>query len=157
MPPVDPHRPHEVLVATRHALEAEISRLADLIGASGHDVVGFDPHIDAGCPYIEIGTDGQLHWIVKERGQLLEHRTTNDPDELLYWSFHSTTFSMASYWAARHGDKSQDFRVGLWAKQAQLLHRLNPVWAQRWRRELTARQPGEVGLMPSLPVDLPDV
>ncbi|HEY0167345.1 MAG TPA: Imm63 family immunity protein [Jatrophihabitans sp.] len=154
MPPIDP--PREVLAARRGVLEAEISRLADLIGATGYDVVGFNPHIDAACPYIEIGDDGQLHWIVKERGQLFEHRTTRDPDELLYWSFETTTSSLARYWEARHRDESQDFRVGLWAKQAELLHRLNPAWARRWRRELAARQPWDVALMPQLPPDPAD-
>jgi hypothetical protein len=151
MPSTDPTHPREVLAATREVLETEINRLAGLIGASGYDVVGFNPHVDAGCPYIEIDDDGQLHWIVEERGQELEHRTTRDPDELLYWSFQVTTFSRACNWEARHRDESQDFRVGLWGKQAELLHRLNPAWARRWRRELAARQPGDVCLMPDLP------
>jgi hypothetical protein len=149
--PTDPARPREVLEATREVIAAEISRLADLIGASGYDVVGCAPHVDAGYPYIQICDDQQLHWIVKERGEELEHRTTRDADELLYWSFRTTTFSIATNWEARHRDESQDFRVGLWAKQAELLHQLNPLWAQRWRRELAARQPRDIVLMPQLP------
>lgn len=151
MTSTDPVRPREVLSATREVLEAEITRLAEVIGASGAEVVGFDPHVDAGFPYIEVGQDRRLHWIVKERGLLLEERTTSDPDELLYWSFQTTTFSLASCWEARHRDEGQDFRVRLWTKQAELLHRLNPTWAQRWRRELAARQPTDVALMPELP------
>jgi hypothetical protein len=151
MPKTDPPRPREVLNPTRQVLEAEIARLAELVHVAGYDVVGFDPHVDAGCPYIEIGDDGQLHWIVKERGQLLEHRTTRDPDELLYWSFQSTTFSIASHWEGQQSEDNQDFRVGLWAKQADLLYKLNPAWAHRWRRELAARQPADIGLMPELP------
>lgn len=124
---------------TRAVLEAEINRLATLIDASGCDVVGFDPHIDAAYPFIEVGADGLLHWIVKERGQVLEHRTTDDPEELLYWSFESTTFSLASRWEVRHRDETKDSRVGLWRKQADLLHRLKPTWAHRWRSELARR------------------
>jgi Immunity protein 63 len=155
VPPTDPVRAHELLEPTREVLETEIGRLAALIGASGHVVVGFDMRIDAGYPYIEIGAAGQLHWIVKERGLVFDHRTTRDPDELLYWSFETTTFSLASDWEVRHRDESQDFRIGLWAKQAELLHRLNPNWAQRWLRELAARQPADVGLFPELPSDRP--
>ena len=151
MPSTGPAPPRKLAAATREVLEAEISRLAELIAASGYDVVGFDPHVDAGCPHIEIGDNGQLHWIVKERGQVLDHRTTSDPDELLYWSFQSTTFGLASHWAARHGDPNQDFRVGLWAKQAELLFRLNPLWARRRLSELAARQPWDIQLMPELP------
>jgi hypothetical protein len=144
-------RPREVFGASRHVLESEIGRLAELIGASGLDVIGFDPYVDAGCPYIQISDDGQLSWIVKERGQLLEHRSTRDPDELLYWSFEVTTFSLASRWEAGHRDETQDFRIGMWAKQSELLHRLNPRWAERWRRELAARQPQDADLMPDVP------
>lgn len=144
-----------MLEPTRQVLEAEIGRLAAIVDANSHAVVGFDRHIDAGCPYIEIGTSGQLHWIVKERGLVFDHRTTSDPDELLYWSFETTTFSLASNWEVRHRDESQDFRIGLWAKQAELLYRLNPTWAQRWLRELATRQPGDVGLFPELPSDRP--
>lgn len=147
----DPTHSREMLAATREVLETEISRLAELIGASSYQLVSFNPYVDAGCPYIEIDEDGQLHWIVKERGQLLEHRTTRDPDELLYWAFQSTTFDLASHWEAQHRDDSKDFRVGLWARQAELLHRLNPLRAQRWRRNLAACQPGDNDLMPDLP------
>ena len=82
---------------------------------------------------------------------MLEHRTTDDPEELLYWSFESTTFSLASRWEVHHRDETKDSRVGLWRKQADLLHRLKPAWAHRWRRELARRQPGDAALMPELP------
>ena len=171
MPPTDLARPREVLNATP-GLQCDFPLTAKgKLQRSGYPdlritdleskrvfyldpklyVVGFASHVDAGCPYIQIGDDQRLHWIVKERGRELEHRTTREPDELLYWSFQATTFGIASNWAARHRDESQDFRVGLWAKQAELLHQLNPVWAQRWRRELAARQPRDIGLIPQLP------
>ena len=141
----------EVLTASREVLEAEIDRLAAVIGLRGPDVIGFDPHIDGGHPYIEIADDGLLHVSVRERGKLLSDQTTRDPDDLLHWSFTSATWSLASDWELHHRDPSQDCRVGIWAKQAELLQRLDPVWAQRWRRELEERQPHDVVLMPELP------
>jgi hypothetical protein len=138
---------------TRAALEAEIARLAAVIGAEDHYVVGFDPYVDYGYPYIEIGTGGLLHWIVKERGQVLEHRVTTERDEVLYWSFQSATFSLASTWELHHRDPAQDSRIRLWAKQAELLHALDPAWARRWRDELAQKIPSAVPLMPLLPAD----
>ena len=135
----------------RQELQREINRLAALIGAHGYDVIGFDPHIDAGYPFIEVAPDRLLHWVVKERGQVLEHRTTTDPDELLYWSFEATTFHLASNWELRHRDPTQDSRVRLWAKQAELLHTLNPAWAHRWHSELAARVPDATALIPTIP------
>jgi immunity protein 63 of polymorphic toxin system len=145
----DGHR--EVLTARREVLEAEIDRLAAVIGLRGADVVGFDTHIDGGHPYIEIADDGLLHVSARERGKLLLDRTTRDPDDLLYWSFEIATRQLASEWELHHRDESQDSRVGWWARQAELLLRLDPVWAQRWRRELEERQPQDVALMPALP------
>jgi hypothetical protein len=149
VPTSDSHGPREIVRATRETLQAEIARLAAVVGAIGHDVADFNPHVDAGCPYIELGPDAQLRWIVKERGQLVEQRTTRDPDELLYWCFEATTFALGTRWEASHRDETRDPRERLWAKQFEMLNRLNPEWAQRWRRELTARHPGDVGLMPN--------
>jgi Immunity protein 63 len=86
-----------------------------VIDAPANELVSFDPHIDMGAPYIWVELGGPYHWIVKERGQTLDHRTTIDPDEILFWSFEATTGSKASRWAAQHPDDRQDFRVGMWA------------------------------------------
>lgn len=129
---------------------AETDRLAGLIGLRGADVISFDPHVDGAHPYLEMADDGLVHWRVRDHGQLLEDRTTRDPDEVLYWAFVAATWQVASDWELRHRAEEADPRVGVWAKQAELLARLDPVWAQRWRRELAARIPHDVDLLPDL-------
>lgn len=131
-------------------LQREIDRLGALIGASGMQLAGFDPGIDAGYPFIAIDAKGELDLIVKERGTVLRQDRARNADEVLFWAFESTTHTLASTWSAQHrGDR--DFRTVLWAKQAKLLWRLHPEWARRWRAELEARQPDDVHLMPDVP------
>jgi hypothetical protein len=129
-------------------LREEVVRLGSPIGAPVNLLVSFDPNIDAGAPYISIEPGGPYHWIVKERGQTLDHRTTDDVDDVLYWSFEATTASMASAWAARHPDEQHDFRVGMWAKQQELLMLLDPRWVKRWRDRLISEVPGAESLLP---------
>lgn len=129
-------------------LREEVQRLGALIEAAPIDLVSFDPQIDMGAPYISIAPGGPYQWIVKERGQTLDHRTMRDVDDVLFWSFEATTGSMASRWAAQHPAEQHDFRVGMWARQQDLLQRLNPGWVARWRERLIADVPGAEVLLP---------
>lgn len=129
-------------------LRAEVARLAALIEAPPGMVVSFDSRIDMGAPYIWVEPGGPYHWIVKERGQTLDHRTTQDVDDILFWSFEATTSSMASSWAAQHPDDEHDFRLGMWAKQQELLMRLDPRWVSRWRSRLVEEIPDAEELLP---------
>jgi hypothetical protein len=131
-------------------LRDEVTRLAALIEASPRDLVSFDSRIDAGAPYICVEPGGPYHWIVKERGETLEHRTTQDVGDVLFWSFEATTGSMASHWAARNPDEGHDFRVGMWAKQQELLMRLDPRWVDRWRARLMSEIPDAEALLPAV-------
>lgn len=131
-------------------LREEVARLGSLIHAPAYALVSFDSRIDAGAPYIEVEPGGAYHWIVKERGQILHHRTTKDVDDVLFWSFEATTGLMASGWAAQHPDDQRDFRVGMWVKQQELLMRLEPRWVQRWRDRLIDEVPEAEGLLPEV-------
>jgi hypothetical protein len=43
---------------------------------------------------------------------------------------------MATDWELRHRDDTQDFRVGLFTKQFELLGKLSPTWVARQKAEL---------------------
>ena len=129
-------------------LRDEVARLGALIEAPPPALVSFNSRIDMGAPYVRVEPGGPYHWIVKEHGQTLDHRTTKDVDDILFWSFEATTGSMASRWAAEHPDGQRDFRVGMWAKQQELLMRLNPRWVDRWRDRLIAQIPDAAALLP---------
>ena len=98
----------------------------------------------SGRPHIEREGD-ELCYVVSERGQEQERRRTREKDELLYWVFRGVTFSMATSWEVAHRQPDEDFRRGLFARQLELLERLEPDWAQRYRLEKAARL-REVGL-----------
>ena len=83
-----------------------------------------------GAPHIE--ADGSAyHFVVCERGQELERRTTLEMDELLYWTFQSITFSMAADWELAHRQRGQDARRQLFKRQHELLGKLKVAWAAR--------------------------
>ena len=88
---------------------------------------------DHAAPYVY--SNGHYHWVVRERGRELEHRTTVDLDELLYWVFESATFGLASEYEVRHRDKSADFRRLLFNHQLELLGLID----LRWRARCAAR------------------
>lgn len=115
----------------------------------------FTPNGEA-RPYLRIDEDGTLRWRVDETGRRLQDRSTRDPDELAYWVFGFVTSGAAADWELSHRVVGEDSRRGRWARQWALLVRLDPSWAARWRRELSAelRATGEstgLELLPGAP------
>lgn len=115
-------------------LEREVDRLAARIEAPGSALPTFGATRDNARPHVE--SDGRYHWVVVERGEELERRSSASLDELLYWVFASITWDMASEFATRNRDESEDFRRRLFAHQIELLGRLEPGWVVRRQAEL---------------------
>ena len=82
-------------------IEAEINRLAAIVGASGYVLPTFGRTEDGARPHIEADAHG-YHYVVVERGLELQRNTTRDLDELLYHVFKSVTFSLACDYECAH-------------------------------------------------------
>jgi len=140
MPPKDP----ELL-----RLERRAHAIGTRIGAPAAAYPPFGQRLDAGYPNV-LRRDGAWVWEVHERGVRLQHRTTHDEDEILYWIFVDVTRWMGSTWAREHRRPDvEDSRV-VWAgRTLELLAELDPRWLERFRREedswlSTIRWPGGV-------------
>lgn len=125
-------------------LERDVVRRATLIDAPAHLLPTYVVSEDLARPHIEREGDSYC-FVVKERGVELERRSTTSLDEILYWIFEPVTFSMASDWELANRVEGEDSRRGLFTKQLELLDRLDPIWASRYRLE-TAKWLAEVGL-----------
>ncbi|MFI8770396.1 Imm63 family immunity protein [Streptomyces sp. NPDC053792] len=107
---------------------------ARLDGVSRNDLVALSPQ-DAAGHFIDV-RDGILHWVVVERGQELQRRTTGNLDELLHWVALDATFSMALRWELGQRasfSTGRDTRIAWLAKQIELLRRLDTEWAEQFR------------------------
>jgi Immunity protein 63 len=105
--------------------------LAAKIGASSDIIPPFGESRDGS--YVDY--DGLYRWIVRERGQEIEHRLTLDEDELMCWVFSEITFEMAALYEVGHRRPSQDSRRLLFQHQLELLAKLSPVWKTRCEQE----------------------
>lgn len=92
-------------------LQAEVARLAALIGLDQRDVLVFTP--DTSRPYVVIDSDGVYHWRGAATGT---DRATTARDDVLYWSFEAATRKIA------HDDGE---------RQLDLLRMLDPRWSER--------------------------
>ena len=88
-----------------------------------------------GRPHVEIDHSG-YHFIVCERGNELERRTTKDLQTLLYWIFELIVFQMASEYELHHRKPVEDFRKVLFSKQLDLFEKLDAQWFALKRKEL---------------------
>ncbi len=90
---------------------------------------------DFGYPHIEVDANGLLHYVIVERGEELERKTTNELDELLYLIFASVTFSMAGKFEVKNRIEDKDSRRMMFAKQEELLCILSDAWRQKEKEE----------------------
>lgn len=90
-----------------------------------------------GDPFVEIDAD-QYHYVIEERGQELEKRSTADADELLYWLISDVVFRIALAYELQHRVSGQDSRRIVFQRSTELLSMLSPAWAVRGRDEIDA-------------------
>lgn len=116
-------------------LERRAHAIGARIDAPAASYPPFGERRDAGYPNV-LRRDGAWVWEVHERGVRLQHRTTTDEDEVLYWIFVDVTRWMGTAWArGRRRPAGQDPRVGWAGRTLELLGALDPRWLARFRQE----------------------
>jgi len=90
---------------------------------------------DFAYPHIEVDSLGLLHFVVVERGQERDRKTTDNLDTLLYWIFSGITFSLACEYELKHRIEDKDCRRIMFDKQEELLGILSDTWRQKESEE----------------------
>lgn len=70
---------------TLDAIRECVGELAATIEAPPQYLPTYEFSEHSGRPHLEVTADGQMHWVVCERGNEYERRSTLDRHELLYW------------------------------------------------------------------------
>ena len=116
-------------------VKKQVDTLGERIDAPQTLLPTYGYSADGALPHIELDNFGNFHFVVVERGQELERRTTAILDELLYWIFDTITFSMACTFELKNRNHTQDFRRILFSKQEELLGCINIDWQERKRND----------------------
>ncbi len=116
-------------------IEELVNQLASKINAPKNYLPTYGYSLDGAHPHIEVDKNGQLYYVIVERGQELRRDYAADLDDLLYRIFVDITFSMACSFEVRHRIKNEDFRRQGFSKQEHLLGLLNEKWKIREQAE----------------------
>lgn len=119
---------------TLSEIEAEVTRIGQVLGASRNDLPTYGYSRDFAYPHVEV--DDRYHYVIVERGQELDRKSTLDLQELLYWIFSDTTHSMAFAYELKNRIEDQDCRRIAFPKQVELLALISPKMAERRAREI---------------------
>ena len=111
-------------------IKQEVNELAKKINAPSSFLPTFGRTEDGARPHIEVDNRG-FHYVVVERGNELERKTSSEKDQLFYWIFNSVTFSMACEYELRNRIPNQDFRRLLFKKQIELIRDIKPEYAHK--------------------------
>lgn len=111
-------------------LKRIIDQMAGRIGAPESRLPTYGSTEDGARPHLE-ADDQQYHYVVVERGQELERRSTRDLDELLETVFLDVTSGLGFAYELAHRVEGQDCRRIGFQRQIDLLVILSPAWAER--------------------------
>ena len=128
------------MTSTLDELKVRIDELARKINAP-HDLLPtYGYSIDGAHPHIEL-TDGQLYYIIVERGEELKRVLLKNTNDLFFAVFRDVTFSMAVDFEMRHRIQEEDCRRQIFAKQKELMGALQG----KWKEMIEKRTSGIVG------------
>jgi len=122
---------------TLREIEEDVNSLAVRIGASANDLPSYGRSRDFAYPHIEVA-DGQYHYVVVERGQEIDRKSSTDYNELLYWIFSDATHNLAFDYELKNRIEDQDCRRIAFPKQVQLIGKISTAMADRKRKEIEA-------------------
>lgn len=112
-------------------IKERVDKLASLISAANSPYLPtYGKSEDGARPHIEVDAQG-YHFVVVERGQEFERKTTCDLEKLLYWIFATVTASLAFDYELVHRLSGQDCRRIAFQRQIELLAMLSERWAQQ--------------------------
>jgi Immunity protein 63 len=117
---------------TLRDVETDVARH---IGASGQDLPTYGISCDFGRAHVEVD-DVLYHYVVVERGEERERRSTDSYDELLYWIFSDVTHSFAFSYEMRNRIQNQDCRRIAFPKQIELMKRIGPTMSMRLEEDI---------------------
>jgi hypothetical protein len=123
----------ETMAMTLSEIKKQVETLGELIDVPQNLYPTYGHSADGALPHVEVDDSGHFHFVVVERGQELERRTTMLLDELLFWIFDTMTFSIACAFELKNRNSAEDFRRILFSKQEELLGIINRNWQEKER------------------------
>src|SRR5688500_15522086 len=112
-----------------------VDTCAEKIDAPQHLLPTYGYSIDGAHPHIELDRNGQLYYVIVERGEELKRDFAVDTNDLLYRIFAGVTFEMATRFEVNHRIEGEDFRRQMFAKQEEFLGKLDNKWKERMQKE----------------------
>jgi hypothetical protein len=116
-------------------IEKQVQKLANKINVPTEILPTYGYSKDFAYPHIETDNVGFLHYVIVERGQELDRRTTDKLDDLLYWIFSNVTFTLACDFELKNRVEDKDCRRIMFDKQEELLGQLSETWRQKENAE----------------------
>ncbi|MEZ4973092.1 MAG: Imm63 family immunity protein [Cyclobacteriaceae bacterium] len=115
----------------RKRLETELKKIDGDIGL----LPEINNSNDFAKPFIEIDRYG-YNYVCRERGEEIFRKIPFDLDELFYEVFDNLTFEMATKWEVKNRKENEDFRQQMFAKQVDLMTRINKDFGVRLNSKL---------------------
>jgi hypothetical protein len=138
----------KVKFLTIKQLQSKIQHISIMSGNHRYAKINFYYDDGTASPFINVTEEG-YHWLVTDRGKVIESKKTTDSNELLYWvASYFTSIAAFDYEFRWRKIKNffrniiyknvppYDCRRIAFKKQLELLRKIDPVYETRQRAEL---------------------
>jgi hypothetical protein len=116
-------------------LRARIQAAAHRLGADEAKLPTWGESDQSGRPHIEADEHG-YHYVVSERGTEFERTTSAEAEEIAFLACRDMAFEMACDHELANRVPGTDSRRRIFARQLELMGRLDPAWEARERAEI---------------------
>ena len=117
------------------ALRERIQAAGRLLGADEGKLPTWGASDQTGRPHVELD-DAGFHYVVCERGSEFERTTSADAGEIAFLACRDMAFEMACDHELATRIPGTDSRRRIFARQLELMRRLDPGWEARERVEI---------------------
>lgn len=122
-------------VQKRKDLQDKIDEIGKIIDAPRSWLIVLYQPANDGSPYVAIDDD-KFFYVSSERGYEISRKPISSLDELMYLTLEGAIFQMASSYELDNRVEGQDFRRILFAREIELMNKLNRKWGERCREKI---------------------
>jgi len=118
------------------AIQSNVFQLGSKVSAPHNALIILTEPSDYGKPHLNISQDS-YEYIYSERGYEFSRKSTKNLDELLYWIIYPVVHQMAMEFELTHRiNEDEDCRKIIFPRLIEYLRIINPLWAERAKKEL---------------------
>ncbi|WP_159917524.1 Imm63 family immunity protein [Pantoea sp. 18069] len=120
---------------TINEIQKIIIEIGKIINSPKELLTVFNSPQPDGTPYINTNNN-QYHYIIEERGNIFQKKSTDSLDLLIYWIVSDIVFDISVEYELNHRKENKDSRRLIFEHELHLFKKINNAWYEKRKKEI---------------------